>query len=278
MTLYNEKKNDELRKLCQRRQLPYRGNKTALIARLQAWDEDPQRVIFNFLQLPAELRNIIYGELLTIKQCRYTSCAREDGFRAFPAIIRANWLIKDEIENMILAINTLEVFVGLRNISIQKPFVNIPCNITLAGRYRLLPGRLDPFSRLPEQLGTCERLHLRIEHCFDAATQKTTFDQNLDNIHTHLTTLMSKALCLQKKLRILYVSFDISASNRQGQHPTADQDMLSFEQRCLQLLGQLRGLQDVHFHGLRCIGPADIDIVKRQIKQPKPVATAIPAN
>ena len=230
--------------------LPRSGRRAVLLARLTAHEAalvSPPFIVvteiptFRFLDLPNEVRNMIYKEVFIFKG-KYRPCVGN--------ILAANKQVYNEGKGLLYSLNTINIKLDslhhLRLMKSSRPLVMGPswrkCNSIYDRSYNPDP----PFEcfELPTYLGRCEKLKiiLFIKHFWPEEFQLST-PTKLEMMLVDFNSLVYTTLVKHQHLRTIHLELEIDEKyNRQPLFIVTNQERRYFEQLCLNTLGQLRGL------------------------------------
>ncbi len=221
--------------------------------------------VFPFLRLPAELRDIIYSDVLTLRpnpspEHRYNI----DG-TAHTSILRTCRQVWEEASRFLYS-NEMTILVHGGYVYYGAEPWSDPVS---EDGYCEDPGRwaLPP---VPAYLLKCKSFLISLE----IETWETEFgpdfvEESALGTITNLNSLVYTILLRLQSLQSIHFVLSIEGEATPEEARLSDRFMLSFEWRCLETLGRFQGLKEANLEGFNFANPVYIASVEQQMLLPR---------
>lgn len=263
----------ELTTLLKRYGLPSSGLKAVLLARLTAHEATlasppfiaiTQMFSFDFLKLPNEIRNMVYKELFTPKSLFF--------WRAV-SVLRANKQVYSEAKGLLYSLNTIKIEIDTLD-RLWLGHARTHFNIGMPPKQHYSDndrskGFAPPIQwlKLPTNLEMCERI--KVVLAIKSYYHQRLTSVELNTMLMHFNSLVYTKLMKHEHLHTITVELEVTGEyNAHPNSTVTDQQMGIFEKGCLESLGRLRGMREVHLKGFTFVDPFDVFLSKRAMLLP----------
>ena len=228
--------------------------------------------VFPFLQLPKELCDLIYEDLLILRRLPGHNTRKKWHGTAHTSILSTCRQIRDEASRVLYSNQLLISFtgetlgcavewVGVGEYTETKTFAELAENESWRA-----------WAQVPAYYYKCDsfRIHLGI-NCWDY----TEFDQDIIeeaalrpimNFNSVVYTILLK----HPSLRRVHFKLNTVPADLDDRVSFSDEFMRNFELSCLDTLGRLQGLEKAKLEGFRFLDPAYIASIESKMLEPRP--------